>query len=47
MSENGPNDLRVCYKPLFNLLELIKNYFNLEELEKYESSFEWNEIVHI
>ncbi len=48
MSKNWPSDSRVgCILP-FNLTELIQTNLGFEEkLEKFEGSFERNEIVYI
>ncbi len=41
MNKNWPNDAKVGYKALSNLVELIDFEFNLEnELNEFESSFE-------
>lgn len=40
MNKNWPNDLRIDYKPPFNLLKLIEKDFDFEELEKFESFLE-------
>ncbi len=48
VSKNWPNDLRDECKPPFNLVELIQiNLSFEEELENFEGSFEWDEIVDI
>jgi hypothetical protein len=46
--ENDKNDLRFDCKPLSNLVEMIKKDFDFEEeLERFEGSFKWDELVNI
>jgi hypothetical protein len=48
VSKNWSNDSRIDCKPPSNLVELIEKDLNFEEeLEKFESSFEWDELLHI
>ncbi len=47
MIKNWPNDLRIDYKPLFNLVEFIEKDLDFEKLEKFESSLEHDEILNI
>ncbi len=43
-----PSDPRDGCKPPSNLIEIIQTNFDFEEeLEKFEGSFEWDEIVDI
>ncbi len=47
-TKNWPNDPRDGCKPLSNLVELIQTDLGFEkELEEFEGSFEWDEIVNI
>jgi len=48
VSKNWSNDSRIDSKPPSNLLELIEKDLNFEEeLEKFECSFEWDELLDI
>jgi hypothetical protein len=47
VNKNWPNDLRIDYKPPFNLLKLIEKDFDFEELEKFESFLENDELLSI
>jgi hypothetical protein len=48
VSKNWPSDLRNGCKSPSNLVELIQTYLGFEEeLEEFEGSFEWDEIVDI
>ncbi len=48
VSQNWPSDPRDGCKLPFNLVELIQTYLCFEEeLEEFEGSFEWDEIVDI
>jgi len=48
VSKNWPSDLRNGCKPPSNLVELIQTDLGFEEeLEEFEGSFEWDEIVDI
>jgi hypothetical protein len=47
VSKNWPNDLRIDYKPLFNLVEFIEKDLKFEKLEKFENSLEQDENLNI
>jgi hypothetical protein len=44
MNKNWPNDVKVCCKAPFNLLELIDCEIDLKGLNEFESSFEHEEL---
>jgi hypothetical protein len=41
------DDPRIDYKPPSNLVELIEKDLEFEELEEFESSMEWDELLDI
>jgi hypothetical protein len=45
--KNWPNDIRLDSKPRSNLMELIEKDLDFGEFEKFESSFERDELVNI
>jgi hypothetical protein len=45
--KNWPNDFRIDSKPPSNLVELIEKDLDFGEFEKFESSFERDELVNI
>jgi hypothetical protein len=48
VSKNWSNDPRIDCKSTFNLVELIEKDLNFEEeLEEFESSFQWDEILNM
>jgi len=48
MTKNWPNDLKTICKSTSNVMELIEKDFDFEnELEKFEGSFERDELVDI
>jgi hypothetical protein len=48
VSKNWPSDPKVGCKSPSNLVELIQRDLDFEdELEEFEGSFEWDEIVDI
>ncbi len=48
MNKIWPSDLRIsCYKPLYNLLEVIEINAKIEDLEEFEKTFQRDEIVKI
>jgi hypothetical protein len=48
MTKNWPNDLKTICKSTSNVMELNEKDFDFEnELEKFEGSFERDELVHI
>jgi hypothetical protein len=47
VSKKWSNDPRIDCKSTFNLVELIEKDLNFEELEEFESSFQWDEILNM
>ncbi len=47
MKKIWPNDIRIGCKPFFNLEELIEVDAKLKKLEKFEETFETDEILRI
>ncbi len=48
MSKNWPSDSKVGYKLPSNLVELIQIDLSFKkELDKFEDSFEWDEVMDI
>jgi hypothetical protein len=47
VNKNWPNDIRIGCKPFFNLEELIEVDGKLKESEKFEGTFETDEILRI
>ncbi len=47
MSKKWPSDPKIGCKPSFSCVELIQIDLDFEELEKFEGSFEWDEIMDI